>query len=394
MAKQTHDLLKRLTPLYIAAFFQSFVLWYAVEKLFMQSIGFDNTGIGVMIAVYSTVMLLVETPSGILADRWSRKGVLILASIALAISSLLGGISEGIWLYLVCAITWGIFFALYSGTYDSIVYDTVYEETGTSNMFEKIYGRVKVIESIALVTSSILGGIIANFMDLRSVYMIAVPLAVVAILPLLIFREPKLHKSEVYQPIKEHITETFNAILKNRNLLAVLSVLVLTSTLLYMLYEFSQLWLIALSVPTLFFGVANALLLTSIGTGGFMASWITARKHIVSIMFIILLLSIVGMIFLRNTFAVVFAQVLLGTVLTGLTVVFQRLLHDELSPKIRAGAASAVSTISRLVIIPLALLFGYISSIWSVFNASWLLFGIALLIVLVVYARSRKNNLL
>ncbi len=40
---------RRLLPLYVAAFLQGFVLWYAVEKLFMRSIGFDDAGIGLMI---------------------------------------------------------------------------------------------------------------------------------------------------------------------------------------------------------------------------------------------------------------------------------------------------------------------------------------------------------
>src|SRR5438552_2731491 len=103
------NITKRLLPLYISAFFQSFVLWYTIEKLFMRSIGFDNTAIGFMVAVYSAVMLMVDTPSGILADRWSRKGVLMLASISLGLSALAGGLSHGISLYLVCAVLWGIF---------------------------------------------------------------------------------------------------------------------------------------------------------------------------------------------------------------------------------------------------------------------------------------------
>jgi hypothetical protein len=41
---------KRFVPLYIAAFFQSFVLWYSIEKLFMRTIGFNNAGIGIIVA--------------------------------------------------------------------------------------------------------------------------------------------------------------------------------------------------------------------------------------------------------------------------------------------------------------------------------------------------------
>jgi MFS family permease len=117
----TKAIAKRLLSLYIAAALQSFVLWYTIEKLFMHSIGFNDTTIGIMIAVYSAVMLLVDTPSGIIADRWSRKGVLIIASVCMAFSSLAGGMSHGVPSYLIAAVFWGIFFACYQGVYDSIV---------------------------------------------------------------------------------------------------------------------------------------------------------------------------------------------------------------------------------------------------------------------------------
>src|ERR1700733_15307254 len=96
-------LFRRLFPFYAAVLLQGCVLWYAVEKLFMRSIGFDDAGIGIMVAFYSAIMLLVETPSGILADRWSRKGVLIIGSFLLAGSSLGGGVSHGVAMYLVAA---------------------------------------------------------------------------------------------------------------------------------------------------------------------------------------------------------------------------------------------------------------------------------------------------
>ena len=69
---------RRLAPLYAAVFLQGLVLWVPIEKLFMTSIGFDAAGVGLMAAVYAAVVPFFELPSGILADRWSRRGVLIL----------------------------------------------------------------------------------------------------------------------------------------------------------------------------------------------------------------------------------------------------------------------------------------------------------------------------
>lgn len=53
----------RLTPLYIAAFLQAFNLWYAIEKIFMRSIGFDDVAIGIAAALSTAVIILLEALS-------------------------------------------------------------------------------------------------------------------------------------------------------------------------------------------------------------------------------------------------------------------------------------------------------------------------------------------
>jgi predicted MFS family arabinose efflux permease len=90
---RAHMLGRRLAPLYAAAFLQNLALWVPIEKLFMTTIGFDAASVGVMAAVYAVVVPVLEVPSGVLADRWSRRGVLILASVAGALSVLVGGSS-------------------------------------------------------------------------------------------------------------------------------------------------------------------------------------------------------------------------------------------------------------------------------------------------------------
>ena len=63
---------RRLLPLHAAVLLQGVALWVPVEKLFMTEIGFDAASVGVMAAIYAAVVPVIEIPSGILADRWSR----------------------------------------------------------------------------------------------------------------------------------------------------------------------------------------------------------------------------------------------------------------------------------------------------------------------------------
>ena len=116
-------------------------------------------------------------PSGILADRWSRRGVLVVASIALALCALVGGLSTDVPTYILSALILGVFFAMHSGTLDAVVYDTVLEETGDSDAFEQRLGQVRLIESIALVCGSLLGGWLASLTSTRLTYFLTIPFA-------------------------------------------------------------------------------------------------------------------------------------------------------------------------------------------------------------------------
>jgi MFS family permease len=88
------SLARRLRPLQVGAGLQGFMLWVPVEKLFQTQIGFDAAAIAAAIAAMAAacaaVVPLLEVPSGILADRWSRTGILIISSVAAAASALVG----------------------------------------------------------------------------------------------------------------------------------------------------------------------------------------------------------------------------------------------------------------------------------------------------------------
>ena len=102
---------KRLRPLTAAVALLGFMLWVPVEKLFMTEIGFDAASIGVMAAAYAALVPIIEIPSGILADRWSRRGVLVISAIALALTSLVGGLSYNVPTYIGCALVLAVYFA-------------------------------------------------------------------------------------------------------------------------------------------------------------------------------------------------------------------------------------------------------------------------------------------
>jgi MFS family permease len=385
------SLQRRLVPLYAVAFLQNLALWVPIEKLFMTTIGFDSASVGAMAAVYAVVVPMLEVPSGILADRWSRRGVLALASVAAIVSVVVGGLSESVAMYMVSAFFLGVFWAMQSGTFESIVYDTLLEETGGSEGFERTIGRVRVVQSVALVASALAGGAIAEAMSLRVTYFLTAPLLAISFGVLIALREPRLHKAKEAEPLSQQVARTYRTLLERGPLRAVVALTVTGSLLMQSMLEFGPLWLVALVVPAFLYGPHWAALTSALGLGGLLGAhaWITRRwgaallgAAIVACC-VILALSHVALV-------VVSAQVMLTLLVVAISIPVTKRLHDAVPSAIRAGVASGVGTLTWLTFVPFALLFGTVSQRAGVDTAGWLLVAVAvvtsLLILLVLPA--------
>ena len=388
-------LTRRLAPLYLAVFLQNLALWVPIEKLFMTSIGFTSASVGVMAAVYAVVVPVLELPSGVLADRWSRRAVLLLASVALLVSVLIGGLSEDVTVYLVAAVFLGVFFALQSGTLESMVYDAVLEETGDSEAFERTIGRVRLIESIALVASALAGGLIAQFAPLRVTYFLtAVPLLLSAVL-LMRFREPRLHKAEERQTLRAQIGATYRTILAGGQFRAIVALTVVAAVLMQGMLEFGPLWLVALSVPAFLYGPHWAGLTAALGIG----SVLGARPGVTRDRSVRLLaLAVVGcclvLVVSEDAVVVIGVQIALTLLVVAVSIPVTRSLHDAVPSAIRAGVASGVGTLTWLAFVPFAVAFGVLSERAGLDRGAFLFVAMGVagaLLILVVLPRSRPT---
>jgi predicted MFS family arabinose efflux permease len=390
---RTDTLSKRLRPLYVVSFFQSFALWVPIEKLFMTSIGFTAASIGVMAAVYAVIVPVLEVPSGIMADRWSRRGVLFLASAAAIVSVVIGGRSQSIPAYLLSAAFLGVFFALQSGTFESIVYDTVVEETGDSEAFERTIGRVRVVESVALVGGALAGGAVAQVAPLQTTYFLTAPLIVVGVAALFLFREPSLHKSEEQGSLREQVVTTYRTILAGGHLRLVVLLTVAGSLLMQGMLEFGPLWLVALLVPPFLYGPHWAGLTAALGMGGMLGTqrWITG-PWAVRLLGIAVVACGVVLAMSQHALIVVGVQVLLTLLVVAISIPVSRSLHDAVPSGIRAGVASGVGTLTWLAFVPFALIVGVVSEGGGVARAGWLFAAVGVgtaVLMLTVLPRAR-----
>jgi MFS family permease len=359
----TRRVARRLRPLYLALAFGGLALWVPVEKLFMAELGFDPAAVGLMAGVYALVVPLLELPSGILADRWSRRGVLVAAYAAMLASVLVCGLATDVTTYVVGAGLLGVYLALQSGTLDSMLYDVLVEELGTSDSFESTLGRFRAVESVALAGSALAGGVLAMLASPRVSYFATLPMLAMAIVMILRFREPKLHRPEEREPLRAQIATTYRTVVDRGQIRPIVIVMILTSLLLQATLEFGPLWMVALGAPAFLYGAQWAGLTGALGLGGLLA----ARLHLECRY----TLGVVGGVLVAaaltistsHTIAVILpAQVAMMLALVVVSVHVTGLLHNAIPSTIRAGVSSGVSTLTWLVFLPFSVVFGLVAN--------------------------------
>ena len=373
---------RRLLPLQLATVIQGIAFWVPVEKLFMSQIGFDAASVGLMAAAYAAVVPILEVPAGIVSDRWSRKAVLIGASLAIAGSALIGGLSHSVSTYIVGALLLGVYFALYSGSIDSVVYDTVLEETGSGDRYETEIGRVRALESAALVASALLGGWLAELTSPRLMYFLTIPFALASVLAYLAFREPQLHRSEAPTSLRSHLTETASTVARNPAIVPVVALTVVCSTTLMLLFEFGPLWLVALGTSAVFFGPQWAILMATLGFGGLLAGrlQLTCVRHLVPAA-AVLVVSTLVLTTSHSALLVTLAQGMLAFLLVIAGIHANAMLHSQVASTVRASVLSGVSAVSWMVFLPIALGFGALAQAFGIHAAAWVLVALSVLMV-------------
>jgi MFS family permease len=384
-------MIRRLLPLHLGILLQGLLLWVPVEKLFMSEIGFDPASVGLMAAAYAAVVPLLEVPSGILADRWSRRGVLIIASLALVLNALIGGLSTNVATYIASAMILGVYFAMYSGTVEAIVYDLVLEETGDSAQYQRMIGRVHVIDSVALVTSSLAGGWLAELTSPRLMYFLSIPFAALSIVFYLKFREPRLHRTGETIPLRRQLSVTFRTLTQRGRLLPIVALTVLTALVLQVIFEFGPLWLVALAAPAIAYGPYWAGLMSTFGLAGLLAPRLRMdRPGTLGALAALSLTASVTLSLSNDIVLIAGAQIVLALVIMIASIYIGQLLHDAVPSSVRAGVASGTSTISWIIFLPFSLVFGLISKHSGVHPAGWMI-TISTGLVMVILWRASGN---
>jgi MFS family permease len=377
---------KQIRKLYLSNFLTGLVFWYGIEKLFMTSIGINAVGVGVATAVVLIFNLTFDIPAGILADKWSRKGMLFISAIALATCSIILGFSHGLGTYLIGYIFYGVYIVSTSGTYQAIIYDSLYEEEH-SEQYSKVIGRAYGLFLFGAGVANVASGFIAHHFSYRTTFFITVCSCLINAVLILAVREPTFHKAEKKEQTIRQLRNVSKTIASDRLLRGLAIVMSALAIVELFKGDFGQLYMFRYVKQPQVIGLLWAAYAFTWALGSVIAHRFRTRLNSLVAMTTI---PLVLMAFIDNWFSLVlfmvqaiFSAVLLNQIETR--------IQENTPSNIRASVLSVLSAVGRGISIPASFVLGWLFSEYSALWALRFVSVIALLIWLYWLWVSRKE---
>jgi len=153
---------------YAFGYLREVVLMYPVYAIMMGANGISPLELSTLFIVWSAAALVFEVPSGVIADRFSRKRLLVASGFIKGGVFVVWWFAPTYWGYLVGFVVWGFGSSLVSGTSESFLFDTLkaridpHTQRDETDAFARIYGRGLMANNLGVATALLGGGYAAQ----------------------------------------------------------------------------------------------------------------------------------------------------------------------------------------------------------------------------------------
>ena len=144
-------------------------LIWGINTLFLLDAGLNNLEAFAANAFFTAGMMLFEVPTGVVADLAGRRISFLVGSLTLMASTLLyvllWQVDADFWAWAVVSVLLGLGFTFFSGAMEAWLVDALHH-TGYTGELDAVFGRAQAVSGAAMLTGSVLGGVIAQATNL------------------------------------------------------------------------------------------------------------------------------------------------------------------------------------------------------------------------------------
>lgn len=345
---------KNIVLIYLHTFLSTFILFYICDTLFYIERGLSSSQYISFVGIAFLVKLIFEIPFGIIADKYSKKKLLLISNVLFLLSTVIFIYSHNYFTFLIAIIISAINNSISSGIVNSILYESLENK----KEFNKTLFYNSFFYNASYMLAMIIGGYIGQHFGLIYNYYFTIIPFVIDLFVLLIIKVNKPQKDMVNNNLiilKNGIKEVF----KNQYLLK----LILTSSVLFsgikLMEESHPEYSANIGISVFIIGIYTALILVFCIIGSYIGSKINKNKYqlVLKIHPILSGICILLIGVLNNYFGIVF--ILLIYIFSES---FDNIMISELHNNISSKSRVTVESINQFILA----IFGFLFSMLMV----------------------------
>ena len=352
---------------YLFEFVKNLNLMSAFWPIFLVTQGMTLWEVGLLESIFHVTSLIMETPTGALADLYGRKFSRQWGLIAHLVYMMIFLFVDNFWLASIGFVFAAIGYNLESGSGTAFVYDSL-KQIHETERFAHIESRREVVLSAAQVSGALLGGFVA-LLSFQLAYLATITLTLIALLLSLLLKEtplpPRTSHPPFYRAIQEQLQVSWKIVSQDR--------------LMHVVMIFSA-WIGAIGTTVYFYTTTYWYSLgwlehhvgIGVAVAGFLGALIALRTpHLVrrfAHLKLIRMVSyglVIGVAFMADPYVAVGGLVVISAMESILYVSSNAFFNERLSSEERATVLSYSSMLFSLLMIGLFPLVGLLIEWWN-----------------------------
>ena len=151
-----------LTRVYAFKLFDALILIFPLYVVMFADAGLTPIQISACLIAWSAVNFVLQVPSGVIADRYSRRWILAIAQLGRGAGFATWLVFPHFWGFLVGLLLWGLKSAFTSGTFEALLYDELKARDAT-DAYTRVFGRSRAVQSIGILLSALGAAAVAHY---------------------------------------------------------------------------------------------------------------------------------------------------------------------------------------------------------------------------------------
>jgi MFS family permease len=183
------------------------VPYYPLYALLFLDTGLSAAQVSGLFAAWSVTAFVTEVPAGVLADRWSRRGAVVLAGVLQAVAFAVWTTAPAYGSFLVGFVIWGVSGALVSGASEALVHDGL-AAVGAAHAYGRVNGWMTSAELLVQVPTAFAASALFALGGYAAVGWASVAVCLAAAALALRFPEaPRVPDDEPSIPLRQGVVE-------------------------------------------------------------------------------------------------------------------------------------------------------------------------------------------